>query len=345
MGLVPDSVSLLLCFVFWYAGNMKFNEYNTAALGLVGGKTSGMTMIVSTMQLGACVFWGLLLWLVGYNPARMCGLQAPAKQKLPQTTFRDFVRIMPVGMCSAGAHAASVFALGGDPLFGQIVKSGEPVFAALVNTVVYGKAPTFLKAACLPIIVGGVAFASLKKSVEGDVASIIPGYSLKFSEIALIFGMLANTFAAFKGAENEKLMKTPGIKERIGGVGNQFALTQMISFSVSLPVMFWSDGAHWGEFLELVKTKPGLFYNVFMSGIMFYMYDELATMTVKATGPITSSVANTAKRVIVVLYMAAITGKALTEEQKIGAAIAIGGVFLYSIIDELLGKKKVTKKD
>ena len=68
---------------------------------------------------------------------------------------------------------------------------------------------------------------------------------------------------------------------------------------------------------------------------MFYFYDELATMTVKATGPITSSVANTAKRVVVVLYMAAVTGKSLTEEQKLGAAVAIGGVFLYSVIDDL----------
>ena len=24
----PDSVALLLFFVFWYAGNMKYNEYN-----------------------------------------------------------------------------------------------------------------------------------------------------------------------------------------------------------------------------------------------------------------------------------------------------------------------------
>ena len=53
-----------------------------------------------------------------------------------------------------------------------------------------------LKAACLPIIVGGVAFASLKKSAEGDLASIIPGYSLKFSEIALCFGIIVTTHAA-----------------------------------------------------------------------------------------------------------------------------------------------------
>lgn len=33
-----------------------------------------------------------------------------------------------------------------------------------------------------------------------------------------------------------------------------------------------------------------------------------ATMTIKATGAVTASVANTAKRVIVLLYMAAVTG-------------------------------------
>ena len=62
-------------------------------------------------------------------------------------------------------------------------------------------------------------------------------------------------------------------------------------------------------------------------------------MTIKATGAVTSSVANTAKRVIVMVYMAAVTGKALTEEQKTGAAIAITGVLIYSVIDDLLKPK------
>ena len=59
-------------------------------------------------------------------------------------------------------------------------------------------------------------------------------------------------------------------------------------------------------------------------------------MTIKATGAVASSVANTAKRVIVLVFMSAVTGKALTEEQKIGAAIAIGFVLVYSVIDDVL---------
>ena len=46
----PDSVALLLFFVFWYVGNAFYNQYNTLALSAVGGKYGGLTMTVSTMR-------------------------------------------------------------------------------------------------------------------------------------------------------------------------------------------------------------------------------------------------------------------------------------------------------
>ena len=294
-------------------------------------------MTVSTMQLGVCALYALILWVIGLNPVKLCGFQAPDKQALPKSTKDDIIKTVPVGFCAAAAHSSSVFALGGDPLFGQIVKAGEPVMSAIVNTLFYGKPPSILKAACLPIIVGGVMFASLKKQAEG-------GYALKFDMTALQFGLLANCFAAFKGSESKKLMTDPGIKKRYGGVGNQYAVTEILAFLISLPVMFLTEGSKFGEFIELFKTSRDLQFNLVMSGMMFYLYNELATMTIKATGAVTASVANTAKRVIVLVYMAMVTGKALTDEQKIGAAVAIGGVLLYSVIDDLFtSPKKKTK--
>ena len=210
----PDSVALLLFFVFWYAGNMKYNEHNSAALGGVGGKTGGLTLTVATAQLGVCALYALLMWATTINPARLFGLQAPAKQSVPAVTGEDLLKSLPLAVCAAGAHAATVFALGGDPIFGQIVKAAEPVLAALVGALAYGKAPSQYKVACLPVIVGGVAFASLKKGADG-------GYSLKFDTTALVFGMLANAFAAFKGGENGRLMSDKDVAKRYGGVGNQ----------------------------------------------------------------------------------------------------------------------------
>ena len=51
-------------------------------------------------------------------------------------------------------------------------------------------------------------------------------------------------------------------RRSIGTVGNQFALTTIISFLVSLPFMYFKEGSKWGEFVELfnsnniVKVRP-----------------------------------------------------------------------------------------
>ena len=326
---VPDNVALLLFFLFWYVGNAFYNQYNTMALSAVGGKHGGLTMTVSTMQLGVCTLYALVLWVVSVNPIKLCGLQTPERMKVPKITKSDIVATLPVGFCSAVAHSAGVFCLGADPLFGQIVKAGEPVMSAIVNTFFYGKPPSKAKFVCLLFIVGGVAFASLKKDDTG-------AYKLKFDQTALLFGMIGNTFAAFKGSENKKLMTKEGVKDRYATVANQFAVTEVLAFFISVPVMMATEGPKWGEFVELLMTSRDLQLGLAISGMSFYLYNELATMTIKATGAVTSSVANTAKRVIVMVYMAAVTGKVLTEEQKIGAAIAIGFVLVYSVIDDVL---------
>ncbi len=328
----PDSVALLMFFVFWYVGNAFYNQYNTQSLTAVGGKTSGLTMTVSTMQLGVCTLYAFVLWIVGLNPIKICGFQLPERMKLPKINMKDLGDTVPVGFCSAVAHSAGVFCLGADPLFGQIVKAGEPVMSAMVNTFFYAKPPSRAKFVCLIFIVAGVAFASLKKGDDG-------AYKLKFDERALLFGMIGNTFAAFKGSENKKLMDKPGVKDRYGGVANQFAVTEVLAFAISLPVMFATEGAKWGQFCTMLKTDRDLQMGLAISGMSFYLYNELATMTIKATGAVTSSVANTAKRVIVMVYMSMVTGKVLTEEQRIGAAVAIGFVLVYSVVDDLVSGK------
>lgn len=334
----PDSVALLLFFVFWYAGNLKYNEYNAAALAAVGGKASGLTLAVATAQLGVCAVYALLMWAVGLNPATLFGLQLPSPQSVPKTTTGDLVKTLPLAFCAAGAHAATVFALGGDPLFGQIVKAAEPVLAAVVGAICYNKAPSVAKVACLPIIVGGVAFASLKKGDDG-------AYKLKFDTTALAFGMLANSFAAFKGGENGRLLADKGVAARYGGVGNQFAVTQIIGFLLLLPLLVLTEGDRLPAFFDTLGSSPALRFNLAASGLCFYLYNELATYTLKVTGAVTASVANTAKRVIVMVYMAAVTGKVLTTEQKLGSAVAIVGVLAYSLIDDLLKPKTAVKAD
>lgn len=82
-------------------------------------------MTIATAQLAIGCIYAIFLWV------------APDARKAPKITFTDFMRMVPAGVCSAGAHAASVFALAaGGVAFGQIVKAAEPAFAAVIGTFV-----------------------------------------------------------------------------------------------------------------------------------------------------------------------------------------------------------------
>ena len=54
------------------------------------------------------------------------------KQSAPKSTKADLLKSIPLAFCAAGAHAATVFALGGDPLFGQIGKYLQCLYCMIV---------------------------------------------------------------------------------------------------------------------------------------------------------------------------------------------------------------------
>lgn len=293
--------------------NYYYNITNKLALNAAGGKT-GFPMTISSLQLGVGCLYGIFLWL------------APDARTKPTVTLQDIVKMLPVAFCFMGAHSASVFAMGmGAVSFAQIVKASEPAFAAVLSQYVYGKKISKAKWLCLPIVIGGVILASVKE--------------LDFAVSALISACIANIFAAVRGNENKKLMETEGLKERIGSVGNQFALTTILGFLLSIPLIILKEGSRFGEFVEMAKTTPALWMNLVASGLYFYGYNELATMTLKKTNAVTQSVANTAKRVIVIVGVALVLGESLSPIKLIGCSIGIGGVFLYSIIDNLIKPK------
>jgi len=321
--------SLVLFYLFWFVGNYYYNVWNKLACNESGGKEGGLAVTISVMQLAVCGLYAIGLWIIGYNPVTMLGLQKPVSQPRPKISLKDVGSMMALVVCYAAAHSAGVVTLNaGSVAFGQIVKAAEPVFSAIVNTFVYGKSPSLAKWLCLPLIVGGVAISTLKPNANGS-------YSIEMDQTALIAGSICNLFAAFKGSENKKMIETPGLKDRLGSVGNQFGVTNILAFLVSLPVMVAMEGANWPKFVELFKSNASFRFNLVMSGVAFYVYNELATMTIKKTGAVTASVANTAKRAFIIVGVAVALGKTLRYEEKVGAAVAIGAVMLYSLADHI----------
>mmetsp|Transcript_27926 Transcript_27926/g.88970 ORF Transcript_27926/g.88970 Transcript_27926/m.88970 type:complete len:411 (-) Transcript_27926:277-1509(-) len=305
---------LLSYFAFWYLGNYYYNLTNKIALKAAGG-AAGFPALISTAQLGVGVLYSAFLWL------------APDARKVPRLKLSDIVSMLPVGFCMAFAHGASVLALSaGTVSFGQIVKACEPAFAAVIGVSLYSKTVSTARWVALIPVILGVVIASVSE--------------LSFSWVALISACTANTFAAFKANENKRLMDTEGIRDRLGSVGNQFAVTTLLSFLISVPFALAKEGGRIGEFIELAKTNPVIMNNMLSSGLLFYLYNEMATLTIKKTGAVTASVANTAKRVIVIIGVAIALNEPLSTPKLVGSAICIAGVLLYSNADTLFPGKK-----
>jgi len=299
-------VPLLLYFAGWYIGNYYYTLNNKYALKAAGGAT-GFPITIGFLQMCIGSLYGLYLWA------------APDARSFPAVTVNDVAKIAPVAACAAGAHLSSIMSMNlGAVSFAQIVKAAEPAFAALLGVTLYGKTVSNAKWLCLIPVIGGVCLASIKE--------------LDFSVIALLSACIANVFAAFRSNENKKLMDTPGLADRIGSVGNQFAISTILGTFAILPFWLMFEASRFGKFMEIFKESAVLRNNLITSGLYFYLYNELSTLTISKTSATTQSVANTAKRVVVIIGVAIALGESLEPVKLLGCSICIGGVLLYSLV-------------
>jgi len=298
-------IGLLFVFAGWYLGNYYYTINNKIALKAAGGAT-GFPMTIGFLQFVIGSLYGLFAWI------------APDMRPKPNVTKEDLFAILPVAACAAGAHILSIISMNlGAVSFAQIVKAVEPAFAAVLGVTLYGKSVSLSKWLCLIPVIGGVCIASLGEK--------------EFSVASLLAACGANLFAAFRANENKKLMDTAGLKDRIGSTGNQFALSVLLGTVSILPFWAATESSKWGQFVELFKTVPALRNNLLTSGLYFYLYNELSTITIKKTSATTQSVANTAKRAVVIIGGAIALGETLSAQKLVGSLVCIGGVLLYSL--------------
>ena len=234
--------------------------------------------------------------------------------------------LAPIGLWSAGAHGGSVVALGaGAVSFGQILKACEPAFSAVNEVILTGNVQAWQVYATLIPIIGGVAFASLKE--------------LSFSWLAVIAAMIANESAALKGVMGKAVMKEPWVKAM--GAANQYGVVNILSTLFCVPLVAaleapkWQDS--WNTALRKGTSEKEIMTNIFLSGFTFYLYNEVSFMALAKVSPITHSVANTLKRVVIIVVSCIVFKTKMTTEGMVGSAIAIIGTLLYSLAKQKYG--------
>lgn len=303
--------------IAWYAGNTFYNIYNKRATNMIHAHWT-----VASVQLIVGIVWSLVMWTTGIR-------------KTPNLTAADITACVPIGLFACLAHCGSVLASAvGAVSFAQIVKACEPAFAAVVGVLVppMDVKPLLAYFMLLPIV-GGVGLACIKEGKGVDI-----------NMEAFFYASLANAAAAMKGKLGSSVTKAlKADKTKNMDAANVYAVMNIISFLCSLPFVVINElptlGKTWEDATAEHGAKP-ILMNIVISGICFYFYNEFAFAFTAQVGAVTSSVLNTAKRVIIIVVSSIVFQEVMERNTVIGSTIAIGGTFAYSLVSKKKPKPK-----
>ena len=220
--------------------------------------------------------------------------------------------------------------------FAQIVKACEPVFAAVVGLLLppMDLKPILAYAMLVPIV-GGVGIACIKEGKGVDI-----------NMEAFMWASIANVAAALKGKWGGSVTKNlKGDKSKNMDSANVYAVMNIISFLFTVPMVVIAEMStleeEWNKAAE-AHGSQAVIMNIALSGFFFYIYNEFAFAFTASVGAVTSSVLNTAKRVIIIVVSSIVFVEPMERNTVIGSAIAISGTFAYSLASK--GKAAPKKK-
>jgi solute carrier family 35 protein E1 len=257
-------------------------------------------------------------------------------RKVPNLTAADIAACVPIGLFACIAHGGSVLAMGvGAVSFAQIVKATEPVFAAVVGLLPKKDVKPILAYVMLIPIVGGVGLACVKEGKGVDI-----------NVEAFVYASIANLAAALKGKLGGSVTKSlHSDASKNMSAANVYAVMNILSFLFTVPMVVYSElptlKEEWDHSVSQHGAYP-ILLNIFLSGFFYYIYNEFAFAFTASVGAVTSSVLNTAKRVIIIVVSAVLFNEAMDRNTVLGSAVAIFGTFAYSLASKHPAPKKKT---
>lgn len=314
-----STLTLVGLVLAWYAGNTLYNVYNKKATNMIHAH-----WFVAAAQLVVGIVWSFTTWTLGIR-------------KTPKLNAADIAACIPIGLFACVAHGGSVLAMGvGAVSFAQIVKACEPVFAAVVGLLLPPMDVKPFLAYCMLIpIVGGVGLACIKEGKGVDI-----------NVTAFLYASLANAAAALKGKLGGSVTKAlKGDKSKQMNAANVYAVMNIISFIFTVPMVVVAELPTLQQTWDEAAAEHGaqaVITNIVLSGFFFYIYNEFAFAFTSHVGAVTSSVLNTAKRVIIIVVSCFVFSEPMTKNTAMGSAIAITGTFAYSLASKKPAAKTKT---
>ena len=247
---------------------------------------------------------------------------ASGLRKAPKLTNDNVKNLMPVSLCHLFTHIGAVVSLGaGAVSFTHIVKASEPVVSVGLSAAFLGQVFHPVVYLTLVPIIGGVGLASLKE--------------LSFTWLAFGAAMVSNVASASRGIVGKGLMGKPQGENMTPT--NLYAVLTMISAVLITPLALVAESP--AKIASTVSaaissgavTGPTLALHVVLSGLFYYMYNEVAFLALDSVNPVTHAVGNTIKRVVIILASVVVFRNPISPLGQVGSAIAITGTLLYSL--------------
>lgn len=299
----------------WYAFNIVYNISNKKVLNWFP-----MPWFVAWFQLLVGVLYVLPQWALGLRK----------KPIVPNAAVKT---MLPISIGHVVGHVATVVSLGAVAVsFTHVVKSMEP-FVNVIGSAVFLKSvfPIPVYASLLPVVFG-VVMASVSE--------------VSFTWLGFLSAMTSNFAFTARNIFSKLSMNSP--KGENMGPANLFAVLSIMSTILLAPFALlvdhpWKLHKAWMTATSgaaAVVTAPKLIAGLLISGLFFYLYQEVAFKALNSIHPITHAVANTVKRVVIIVTSVIVFQNPVTRANASGSAIALLGVLLYSITKNYFPEKK-----
>jgi len=330
---LKKTIFLTALFALWYATNIYFNLWNKQLLKMYQFPMTGTAV---HFAIGSAM--SLAMWLL--------------RIKAPPKVDKDvLVCVIPLAAIHALGNVLTNLSLSAVAVsFTHTIKALEPFFSVMMSWIFLGSVPTApMLITLLPIVVGVILASASEPSFNWSGFLFAMGSNLTFQSRNVLSKRL---LAGAKGLENVRrlprcLAFSPEADGRALSQGaidnvNLFSLITIGSFFLTAPAAMFFEGV---RFTPAALSAAGVSLSqvvplVVMAGISFHTYQQVSYMILSRVTPVTHSIGNCVKRVVVIISSVIVFQTPVTLLNGFGTALALAGVFAYSQVTMTKGKKK-----
>ncbi|RWW11223.1 hypothetical protein BHE74_00037732 [Ensete ventricosum] len=244
--------------------------------------------------------------------------------KRPKISASQLAVILPLAMVHTMGNLFTNMSLGKVAVsFTHTIKAMEPIFSVLLSALFLGEMPTIWVLLSLVPIVGGVALASLTEA--------------SFNWAGFWSAMASNVTFQSRNVLSKKAMVKK--EESLDNI-NLFSIITIMSFCLLAPATLFVEGIKvTPSFLQSAGLNFKEIYLIsLLAALCFHAYQQVSYMILARVSPVTHSVGNCVKRVVVIVTSVLFFRTPVSLINSLGTGVALAGVFLYSRVKKIKPK-------